>query len=187
MTNTPHYFIAIPLPDFLKEQYSQWQKQLKEQLSYKQWPYKEDLHITLKFLGPVEEEQLSKLQNELTSLERKTAFELFTGQLGYFGNPRKPRVLWAGVEKTGSLEDLHQEVEKHASAAGFQSENRPYSPHITLAKKWAGDISNLQELKKNFIGQHKMAVDKVVIYRIYPGNSPKYRIEASYNLKGGTE
>ena len=184
MSNFPHYFIAIPLNPALKDYFSKWQDSLKEQLPYKQWPHKQDLHITLKFLGPVEPNKLNDLINELKRIEQLQDFELTVGTIGAFGNPLKPRVLWAGVEKTSELVVLQNQVEQCAGRVGFAKENREYSPHITLAKKWVEgkSSSSLADIKNNYNDQRKLDVNEVVIYQIFPSRSPKYEVIQTYHL-----
>ncbi|WP_164668316.1 RNA 2',3'-cyclic phosphodiesterase [Virgibacillus doumboii] len=183
MTNLPHYFIAIPLTESIKNKFSNWQLGLKESLAYKQWPHKDDLHITLKFLGPVELDRINRLIKSLEVIKATPAFSVLTGNLGCFGNPKKPRVLWAGVEKTNEIMQLQQSIEQIARQAGFQEENRAYKPHITLAKKWNGTEANVPLLNERYEEQQTMTINTVVVNRIYPGSSPKYQAVAEFNLK----
>ncbi|MGP4108246.1 RNA 2',3'-cyclic phosphodiesterase [Virgibacillus sp. L01] len=184
MTNEPHYFIAIPLQERHKAHFLKWQINLKEELPYKQWTNKEDLHITLKFLGAVNSNTLDLLLQSLNVLKKTTAFKITTESIGFFGNPKKPRVLWAGVEKTKSLAALHEAVEDIAEIAGFQKENRSFSPHITLAKKWNGGEGSLSGLKEQYDERLDLVVNQIVVYRIFPARTPKYEVVASYELKG---
>ncbi|TFJ92595.1 RNA 2',3'-cyclic phosphodiesterase [Lentibacillus salicampi] len=183
--NLPHYFIALPLPDFLKEQYASWQRALKDKLPYKQWTHPEDLHITLKFLGAVEEKQFQTLKQSIKTIENVHAFPLTAEPLGTFGHPEKPRVLWAGVERKHELIRLQKTIEEIAVKVGLQQEKRAYLPHITLAKKWTGGAQDLSGLKQNYTGRQTFKVKQVVIYRIHPGKSPTYQVVAAYDLTRG--
>lgn len=187
MATDPHYFIAIPLPKSLKEYFTKWQDGLKNVLSYKQWPHYEDLHITLKFLGAVDDSKLQRLKKELKIIEHTKAFSIDVGELGTFGNPEKPRVLWAGVDKTESLAELQQKVEALVTNVGFAQENRPYRPHITLAKKWTGGSAtiSLEDMKQKFSNVRRMAVEEIVLYQINPGRSVKYEVIANFGLERG--
>ncbi|GGK06747.1 RNA 2',3'-cyclic phosphodiesterase [Lentibacillus kapialis] len=180
--NFPHYFIAIPLPDSHKQLYAAWQQKLKNKLCYKQWPHPEDLHITLTFLGAVDETKLEALTQIMHDIENIPAFSLETGKLGTFGNPKKPRVLWADVERKRELVRLQEYVEDIALRVGFQPEKRAYNPHITLAKKCSGGNENFSDLKEHYTGQYRFNVKQVVIYRIHPEKNPKYHVTAIYNL-----
>jgi len=180
-----HYFIAIPLKQDIKKKLAAWQDHLKKELHYRQWTYPDDLHITLKFLGPVKQHQLNQLQTELSVIHEQNRFEMNIGSIGSFGNPKKPRVLWAGVKKTAPLVFLQRLVEECAQDTGFTSENRPYRPHITLAKKWNGqaETDRLADIKQQYqTDQAMMDVDEVVIYQIHPRKNPKYEIIETYKL-----
>ncbi|MBP1968938.1 2'-5' RNA ligase [Virgibacillus natechei] len=187
MSKNPHYFIAIRLPGSLKENLSKWQHELKKDVSFKQWPHFEDLHITLKFLGEVDDTKLRQLKEELKTIEDEQAFSIAVGGIGVFGNPKKPRVLWAGVDKTKSLAHLQEYVEACTMKVGFNKENRPYRPHITLAKKWSGEtVTTIPEaLKERFSNKKQIEVEEVVLYQIHPGSTVKYEMIARYRLKRG--
>src|SRR5699024_9755204 len=92
MSENPHYFIAIPIPFKMQTKLRLWQDFVKERLRYKHWVHPEDFHITLKFLGPVSS-GIRSVINELTILERLPAFTLTIGNIGFFGQRSRPRVL----------------------------------------------------------------------------------------------
>ncbi|TRM12995.1 RNA 2',3'-cyclic phosphodiesterase [Lentibacillus cibarius] len=186
--NLSHYFIAIPLPRFLKRLFAEWQSGLQKCLPYKQWTHLEDFHITLKFLGPVSQMQLYKLLDSLHAVEGIPAFRVHAQDLGTFGNPVKPRVLRVGVEKKEELLQLHHCVEGAATEAGFQRDSRTFAPHITLAKKWNGGKMNVNSWLEQYSGQHIFNVDQVVVYKIFPGRTPKYTAVETFDLsRRGTE
>ena len=133
MSNFPHYFIAIPLPKRLQQFLADWQSELKTILPYKQWTNIQDLHITLKYLGPVPDIKLKDLIKRLHAISF-TPFHIQVGSIGMFGTSAKPRVLYAAVELSEALADLQQQVESVVSHEGFVPERRSYTPHITLAK-----------------------------------------------------
>lgn len=181
-----HYFIAVPLKQNIKKKLAGWQHDLRGELPYKQWTHEQDLHITLKFLGPVDSKQLHQLKSELSVVENLDGFQVEVGSIGYFGNPKKPRVLWAGAEKASQLEKLQDTVETCAEKAGFAKENRSYKPHVTLAKKWNGDTGSdkIREIKNAYKKEIQlMGVDEIVIYQIHPGINPKYEAISVYKLR----
>ncbi|MDY0408735.1 RNA 2',3'-cyclic phosphodiesterase [Virgibacillus soli] len=187
MDKVPHYFIAIPLPTTLKEHYAVWQKQLRQYLSYKQWPHPKDLHITLKFLGGVKEPLLLQLCEALKQIEGLFKFEVETGEIGTFGQSDSPRVLWAGVKLNSQLHQLYEEVERIALGLHFPKENRTYRPHITLAKKWNGpaQLKTLIDIKEKFSQNvQTLFVNEIVLYKIEPQQSPKYKVIHTYQLSG---
>src|SRR5699024_454536 len=185
MMSNPHYFIAIKLPQRLKEQLSRWQESLKTAVSYKQWPHRDDLHITLKFLGDVDDEKIKELHQKLTELTLLKSFYTTVESIGTFGSKERPRVVWAGVHLTKSLSFLQKKVEESAAEIGFLNDSRTYSPHITLAKKWNGPANEemltniLQEIKEEVFS---LFINEVVLYEIHPKRNPKYKVLYNYRL-----
>jgi RNA 2',3'-cyclic 3'-phosphodiesterase len=96
----------------------------------------EKLHLTLKFLDNVAEDDLSRVTRALGPLrERHEAFEVSTSGFGAFPSERRARILWAGVEEGAeSLGAVAQTVEDLLEPAGFGREERPYVPHLTLGR-----------------------------------------------------
>ncbi|WP_339228567.1 RNA 2',3'-cyclic phosphodiesterase [Oceanobacillus sp. FSL K6-2867] len=182
-----HYFIAIQLPENLQVYFSAWQTELQTKLTYKQWTHQKDLHVTLQFLGEVDDNKIRQLTEALDELERVSSFDTKVGSLGIFGNPNKPRVLWAGVNKTNALAQLQKRVESCTKTVGFPEENRAYTPHITLAKKWNGtgslDRNTIEKLKEAWNETRPMTVEEVVLYRIHPKQTPKYEVVKQYKLR----
>lgn len=187
MSQYPHYFIAIQLPETLQDTFASWQERLKGILPYKQWYHKKDLHITLKFLGAVNDQKLEELKYLLKRVEDLSAFNMEVGSLGTFGNPHRPRVLWAGVERVEPLINIQHTVELVALEAGFPKENRDYSPHITLAKKWRSEVGHsyrevLEKLKREFHLKSDMHVSDVTLLKIHPSRQQKYEPIQAYTL-----
>ena len=100
------------------------------------WVKPEGIHLTLKFLGNVKREPLSRLQKAVTSgVIAHSPFRLYLSGSGVFPNRRRPRVLWAGVQgELEALGDLRHTVENAAVGVGFPPEERPFSPHLTLGR-----------------------------------------------------
>jgi 2'-5' RNA ligase len=99
------------------------------------WVRGEKLHLTMKFLGDVDDagaERLAVAAGEIAARHRP--FELTLGGVGAFPNFRRARVVWMGVESEPRLELLHHDLELACSDAGFEVEGRPFRPHITLGR-----------------------------------------------------
>jgi 2'-5' RNA ligase len=93
-------------------------------------------HITLKFLGDVPEERLKEISEALErELSGAHGGKIVLQGLGAFPSNERPRVLWVGVaEGSQVLSDLNQRVERALTALGFPREDRPFHPHVTLAR-----------------------------------------------------
>jgi 2'-5' RNA ligase len=96
----------------------------------------EKIHLTLKFLGDIAENDLDKIEQALQPIrERHDPFEVSTSNFGAFPSARKARILWAGVEEGSEhLRTVAENVENLLEPAGFERENRPYVPHLTLGR-----------------------------------------------------
>jgi 2'-5' RNA ligase len=96
----------------------------------------EKLHLTLKFLGDVAEDDLDRVAQALGRLRgRHEPFEVSTSGFGAFPSEKRARILWAGVgEGSGPLRAVAQSVENLLEPAGFGREQRPYVPHLTLGR-----------------------------------------------------
>jgi 2'-5' RNA ligase len=96
----------------------------------------EKLHLTLKFLGNVTEEDLIRVEQALEQLRgRHEPFEVSTSGFGAFPSERRPRILWAGVgEGSEPLRAVAHSVDDLLEPVGFGRERRPYVPHLTLGR-----------------------------------------------------
>jgi 2'-5' RNA ligase len=100
------------------------------------WVRPEGIHLTLKFLGEVGRHLLSDLDAAMTDAGGGRApFELRLSGLGSFGGRRGARVLWAGIDgDLQALSALQTDLDASLSELGFAREQRPFSPHLTLAR-----------------------------------------------------
>jgi 2'-5' RNA ligase len=96
----------------------------------------EKVHLTLKFLGDIAENDLDKIKQALQPIrERHDPFEVSTSNFGAFPSEKKPRILWAGVDEGSErLRKVSADVDNLLEPAGFEPENRPYVPHLTLGR-----------------------------------------------------
>ncbi|WP_171016632.1 RNA 2',3'-cyclic phosphodiesterase [Pseudalkalibacillus caeni] len=174
-----HYFIAIPPGKQIREIIEEWSLAFKEHFSYKVWVHKDDYHITLAFLGAATDPSLAQMKDNLSiALKKFTPFKLELKGTGGFGKPKTPRVLWAGVSEPDVLFSLQDEVKRACETTGFKLDERPYRPHITIAKKWdgAGEVS--YDWMKDVTGEKENRfswnVDKIVLYKIHRNKKPHY-------------
>lgn len=177
----PHWFIALPLPEHVCLSLDKIASALRGELDFGKWTHPADYHITLVFLGAFPTERLTQLSEELAAAARNTVpFSLASSGLGCFGHADSPRVLWANVP--GELEPLarlQNDVETRLAVLGHVADNRPYSPHITLARKFKGPkppqaviaaaAQHLQQQPVDWLA------DELVLYASHPQESPMYR------------
>lgn len=120
-------------------------EQLRPTASLK-WSPPSNLHITTKFIGEWPQERLSELNQALQQLPRYPPISITVQGLGFFPNPRSPRVFWAGVTASPDLASLAYETERALCVLGLAPEKREYSAHLTLAR--IGERVPHQAMKK---------------------------------------
>ena len=99
------------------------------------WIPRLNLHITLVFIGEVEDSRRAEIIRTMDRPFAMRSFEIHVGGLGAFPSSGPPRVLWMGIGAgAGSLIELHGEVAERLAVLGIPREPRPYSPHLTIAR-----------------------------------------------------
>ena len=94
----------------------------------------ENLHITLRFLGDIEESKAEELAAALQSLEQHDTFSFEVKGAGAFPSVRNPKVVWAGIEEDGTLSDVQRKVENICENLGLGRDKRDFSPHLTVGR-----------------------------------------------------
>ncbi len=122
-------FIAIELPGEVKRKLAG----LRTEIPGARWVPLEQLHLTLSFLGEVDDEMRELLTEELHEIVTP-GFDLHFSGTGCFPNSRHPRVLWVGLAAEQLLTKLAELVRKAVISCDIPQEERPFSPHITLAR-----------------------------------------------------
>ena len=128
-------FLAIPLTDEVRTLCREEQRHLSSFLPGVQWIRAETMHLTLHFFGPVREEDLDRIGDIMLSVGNLCSpFNLRINGIGAFPNFRRPRVIWAGLEDTEPLLALYEQLQQGLASHGFNREERPFTPHLTLGR-----------------------------------------------------
>ncbi|HEX74829.1 MAG TPA: RNA 2',3'-cyclic phosphodiesterase [Dehalococcoidia bacterium] len=130
-------FIAIELPDELKQGLAQLQSRLKlDKQPWVKWVDPYSIHLTLKFLGSVAVARISEITKAMEeSAQGIPPFHLEVKDLGVFPNVRRVQVAWVGISgDVDKLGQLQQGIESNLAHIGFVPESRPFTPHLTLAR-----------------------------------------------------
>ena len=98
------------------------------------WTPPENLHVTLKFIGNVAPEKLDQIRTLLTRVRSERPVELRFRGLGFFPDAKRPRVVWAGVTGSPNLAVVAADIDRALTGPGFSSEERAFTPHLTLAR-----------------------------------------------------
>jgi RNA 2',3'-cyclic 3'-phosphodiesterase len=140
------------------------------------WSPTRNMHITTRFIGEWPEERLGELQNALAGLPPRDPLPVALRGLGFFPNPKSPRVFWAGIEAPPGLARLAAETGQALEPLGIAPEKRAFSPHLTLARiKEPLPLDALREAIRNLASLEfgEFTVDRFWLYqsRLSPSGS----------------
>ena len=174
-------FVAIALPDRQRARL----ESLANGLPGARWLPPENLHLSLRFLGELDGALATDVDEALSAL-RMPAFQLALKGVSHFGEGRKIRTLWAGVEPEPALTRLRDKVEQAVIRAGVPSEPRKFKPHVTLARFKSSPGPALQD----YLVQHALfraapfPAESFILYSSFLSASGAiYRPEAEYPLE----
>ncbi len=136
---TKRIFTAIDIPEFERRSIFRLTERLRSEFpdARANWEKPEKLHLTLKFLGDIDEARLAEFIEAVEETSKKIRpFHLQTsGTGGVFPSARKARVLWLGfADETGSLPKLNEILESECEKRGFVREKREFKAHLTIAR-----------------------------------------------------
>lgn len=162
-------FIAIEVPEDIRERVATLNSEFRIPNSeFIKWVNKENLHLTLIFLGEVKEDFLEKVKVRLSEItSQKSPFYLSLKGLGAFPNIRNPRVIWIGVKKGDEeIEAIQGEIEKELTKIGYQPEPRKFHPHLTIGRvKSFGANKILSEFFEKDYQSRDFLVESVVLFK----------------------
>jgi 2'-5' RNA ligase len=127
-------FVALEIPFEVRENFAELIRELRTIAPREKWVRAENLHVTLKFIGEIAPEKTDPIRQALASVRSDSIVKLSFRNLGFFPNEKHPRVFWAGVEASPNLQKLAAGIEIVTEKLGFPREQRPFSPHLTLAR-----------------------------------------------------
>jgi len=167
---TMRSFIAIPLPPAIIERIEKAHKELRALHADVKWVRPQSIHLTLKFLGNIEESQIDAIAEKIQHAAAVyQPWSLPVRNLGAFPSFGNPRVVWVGIEDaSGQTIALQQQLEQELSVLGFPQEKRKFSPHLTLGRvrspRGKKDLVQylLEEREKAF---GTIPVDRVVLFK----------------------
>jgi len=137
MTDKMRAFIAVELPDAVLGELRRALNLMREaEIHNLRTVRPEGIHLTLKFLGDIENSQVEPLIIAMKKAASEVQpFKIHLGKTGAFPDIQRPRVLWAGVDgEMESLKAIQQSLEKAVEGLGVEGERREYNPHLTMAR-----------------------------------------------------
>ena len=129
-------FIAVEIPLEIRRAVCEATSDLqKESSSLVRWVPMENMHLTLKFLGDVSPSNIDMVTQMIhAEAELFACFEFHLHGLGSFPNLKRPRVIYIGIQAPAVLEALHRGIESASRRLGYETEERDFSPHLTIGR-----------------------------------------------------
>jgi RNA 2',3'-cyclic 3'-phosphodiesterase len=148
-------FISINIPEDIKDSVTNFQKELNKAGGDVKWVEKENLHITLKFIGEASEDKLELIKTVMAEAVRgKTAFEISLKGLALLPSPEKPRVICIGADKGDEeIKSIFSKIEEELVLLDFPSEDREFFSHLTIGR--IRSKKNILSLSENIIADEK--------------------------------
>jgi 2'-5' RNA ligase len=181
-------FIAVNLNREIIEHLVSLQNILSITESKIKWVEKNNLHLTMKFLGYISLEQTELIKSELEEIaSRYSPFIIrLSSTIGVFPIYKMPRIIWVGIkEGTNELKEIYNSIENNLSNKGFPRENKDFSSHITIGRvKFIRDKANfIQMLKRIEVNNLTHEVNSIDLMesKLTP-NGPIYNITARFPL-----
>jgi len=130
-------FIAVDLPPTIQDSIEKQTTRLRQTLGNGpvRWVPVRNLHLTLRFIGDISPTHLDFFKQMLAkTAEMRPPFDLQIGGIGSFPNAKRPRVLWVGLHAPEGLASLQRQIESGTVQLGFEKEDKPFSPHLTIGR-----------------------------------------------------
>ncbi|HYN05796.1 MAG TPA: RNA 2',3'-cyclic phosphodiesterase [Vicinamibacterales bacterium] len=139
-----------------------------------------NIHLTMHFLGSLDEAREAEVLAQLGETLPAAPFDVALGHLGAFPPAGPPRVFWVAVEQgRDALADIHRQLGRRLTAAGVSIENRPFSPHLTLARVRDGEQHRARRVTERLarltVAPIRWRVERVTLYHSdLSGPAPRY-------------
>lgn len=180
-------FIALDLDPAIKTALRSLIQELKKSGTAVKWVGTEGMHLTLKFLGEISPDQVGIVQEGLRNAASHVSFfPVVVSGTGCFPNVSKPRVIWAGIEKSDALLELQKYVEKEMGSRGFPRENRPFHAHLTLGRvkgltNIRSVIAEVEKYQEAVFGE--MVVRRMTFFQsVLRPEGAEYRVISEFDL-----
>ena len=174
-------FVALSIPDDVAQSLAR----LQTGVPGARWQTREQLHLTLCFIGKTDGRQANTIHDALSTISAP-GFELALHGVGEFGGKR-PAALWAGVRPNEPLMHLQRKIETALQRVGFLADRPRYVPHVTLARLRGTQPGHVMDYLTDhaLYSSHPFAETAFILYSsLLTSGGSIYRAERAYRLKG---
>ena len=127
-------FVALDIPEETRRAIRELISRLQPVARGAKWVRPEGIHITLKFIGWTEDDNLAQIKEHLSRVPHRAAIPVAFRNFGFFPNERRPRVFFVGIDAGAELARLAADIESQLAPLKIPKEERAFTPHLTLAR-----------------------------------------------------
>ena len=140
-------FVALDIPEETRSAISEVISHLQPIARGARWVRAEGIHVTLKFIGWVEDERVAQIKEHLSRVAHRGAISVAFRNFGFFPNERRPRVFFIGIAAGPELGRLAADIESQLAPLKIPKEERAFTPHLTLARfKMSEGVAQMQKM-----------------------------------------
>lgn len=178
MCDLSHYFIAVELDEQSKQVLTEFCQMNQSVYHFNKWVHPQDYHLTLVFLGQSSDIIVNDTFEKITdALKNIHSFPIDVTYVDVFGAEMRPRIFWAGIKANEKLSHIQSITYEQCKENGFTLDERPFTPHITLARQWKNNERFHRDILQNLSKPITLKVNKITLYQTMIGKIPKYKVK----------
>jgi len=178
-------FVALKIPDHVKDRiFENCDKVIGELSDYK-WESKDKIHLTLKFIGDVEDNLLPGLINEISFVTDYSSFDCTISEFGFFFHNNETKILWCNLGTDERINNLVSQLNDKLSKFNIEIEKRKFKGHLTLLRiKNKVDEKFIKKFKEFYFSPIHFNANQIALIQSFlkPGGS-EYKVLKIYELK----
>jgi len=178
-------FVALKIPEYVKDQIFENCDQVLGKFSDYKWESKEKIHLTLKFIGDVEDNLLPEIINEISFVTDYFAFNCTISKFGFFFRNSEAKILWCNLETDERINILVKQLNDKLSKFNIEVEKRKFKGHLTLLRiKNKVNEKFIKKFKEfDFSSIHFIANQIALIQSFLKPSGSEYKVLKIYELK----
>jgi 2'-5' RNA ligase len=176
-------FFSIDLPEKLKKEIIEFAKS-KFNNEIWRWINLDNIHLTISFLGEIEEKNLSEILELENIFQKKKKFEIEFEKIIYGPeNKKEKRMIWVKIKENENLKEIKEDIEKELNKKiEFEIEKRKFTPHLTLARIKKNSYFPPKKIELKF--KRKISVKEIKLFQSFLNkNGAEYKILKTFELK----
>jgi 2'-5' RNA ligase len=178
-------FVALIIPEEIKKKITEFRKEILPDWGKYKWEKEEKIHLTLKFIGEVNDIKVEQISQSLNFIENYSKFECRFFRFGFFFNRGIAKILWIGISTDNSIYKLVNEINSSLEKFSISKDERKFKSHLTLLRLKKKETKDFVKNFENFdIPEINFIIDEAALIKseLLPDTS-KYTEIKKYKLK----